>query len=118
MLGGFTAVGSFNLNLIIAYDDENLVFSQSHYEHSRDGPRAVSNNSIQGMRVAYTDKRQTTVHWSGINVIRDDAEDSILRLELEAGHVEWVVFNPQSARLKLAGSGTSEPMVYLDTAKP
>jgi len=97
---------------------EKLVFTQVYYPHAPYKPRPTSNNPNPGVKSAYASELEATAHASGIQVIRDDAEASILRLELEAGHVEWVVFNPQSARLKLAGSGTSEPMVYLDTAKP
>jgi hypothetical protein len=118
MLGGSTAVGSFNLDLIIAYDDENLVFPQFHYEHTPDGPRTFSNNSIPGMRVAYTDKLQAAVHWSGIKVMRNDAEVSIPRLEFEAGHAEWVVFNPQASSLKLESIETNDPLGYWLSSQP
>ena len=97
---------------------EKLVFTQVYYPHAPYKPRPTSNNPNPGVKAAYASELEATAHASGIQVIRDDAEASILRLELECGHVEWVTFNPQSARLKLDQSETSEPMVYLDTAKP
>lgn len=42
-------------------------------------------------------------------VIRDDAEASILRLELEDGRVEWVALNPRPATIKSEVIETHEP---------
>jgi hypothetical protein len=51
-------------------------------------------------------------------VVRDDAQASILRLELEPGRVEWVVFNPEARPLEVGPLRTSEPLAYFDTARP
>lgn len=58
---------------------------------------------------------QATAHASGIRVIRDEPDVSILRLELEPNRVEWVVFNPGTNSLKLDTIQTSEPMTYLES---
>ena len=74
----------------------------------------MSNNP--GSKGAYANDLQATAHASGVKAIRDDAEASILRLELEAGHVEWVLFNPGAVSLKVDSIETSEPMTYFDSS--
>jgi hypothetical protein len=46
-------------------------------------------------------------------VIRDDVEASILRLEMDKGRVEWVVFNPRGTSLKTDSFETDEPFAYV-----
>ena len=64
------------------------------------------------MKAAYEDELQATAHASGIKVVRDDVEASVLRLELTADNVEWVVFNQEETSIKLAKTETSERMHY------
>jgi hypothetical protein len=61
---------------------------------------------------------QATAHALGIEVIRDDADASVLRLELESGRTEWVVFNPQTETIRAAGIETSEPLAHIDSGRP
>ncbi|MCP5520478.1 MAG: hypothetical protein H7A46_02875 [Verrucomicrobiales bacterium] len=93
---------------------ETLAFTQLYYPHPPYRARATSNNPNPGAKPAYADALQATTHASGITVIRDDPEASLLQLELEPGHLEWVAFNPGSIRLTLAGRGIREPLLYLD----
>jgi hypothetical protein len=89
---------------------EKLVFTQVYYPHPPYRSRTTSNNP--GSKGAYANELQATAHASGIKVIRDDADASILRLELEAGHVEWVIFNPQAKSLKMDSIQTDEPLAH------
>ena len=89
---------------------EKLVFTQVYYPHPPYRSHTSSNNP--GSKGAYANELQATAHASGIKVIRDDADASILRLELEAGRVEWVVFNPQSKSLKMDAIETDESLAY------
>lgn len=95
---------------------QRLVFTQVYYPHPPYRSRTLSNNP--GATGGYADKLQATAHASGITVIRDDAEASILRLELEPGRVEWVVFNPEARPLEVGSQRTNEPLAYFDTARP
>jgi len=96
---------------------ERLVFTQLYYPHAPYRARATSNNPNPGAKAAYADELQATAHASGITVIRDDPEASILRLELESGRVEWAVFNPNAKPMMVGGGETREPMVYLQSKR-
>ncbi len=91
---------------------QKLVFTQIYYPHPPYRARAKSNNP--GSKAAYADKLQATAHASGIEVIRDDAEVSILRLELEAGNVEWVVFNPFERDIEMEPGRIHAPYCYVN----
>ncbi|MEN6424961.1 MAG: hypothetical protein ABFE13_06340 [Phycisphaerales bacterium] len=69
------------------------------------------------MKATYADELQATAHAFGIEVIRDDAEASVLRLELESGRTEWVVFNPQTETIQAAGIEMNEPLAYIDAGR-
>jgi hypothetical protein len=94
---------------------EKLVFTQVYYPHPPYRARTTSNNP--GSKGSYVSELQATAHASGIQVIRDDAEASILRLEMEPGHVEWVVFNPQTKLLKLDFIEMREPYAYVGNSR-
>ena len=49
---------------------------------------------------------------SGIQVVRDDLEATVLRLEFEPGHVEWVVFNPSEGTIEAAGQKSRKAYDY------
>ena len=51
---------------------------------------------------------------SGIQVIRDELNVTILRFEFEPGQVEWVAFNPDRQNLQVDFLNTKEPFVYRD----
>ena len=95
---------------------QQLVFTQVYYPHASYRPRVASNNP--GSKAAYADELQATAHASGIKVIRDEAEVSILQLELESGHVEWVAFNPEGKTLKLDSIEMSDPFAYRNETQP
>ena len=92
---------------------QQLVFTQVYYPHPPYRARATSNNPNPGSTAAYADKFQATAHACGIQVVRDDVAASIVRLELDAGQVEWVVFNPETRRLAIGANETSESLAYL-----
>ena len=91
---------------------EKLVFTQIYYPHPPYRSRATSNNPNPDAKAAYANKLQATAHASGINVIRDDPEATILRLELQPGEIEWVVFNPSEATLQVDQKATNRPYQY------
>lgn len=91
---------------------EKLVFTQVYYPHPPYRSRAVSNNPNPNVSAAYASELQATAHASGIRVIRDDPEATILRLELQPGEVEWVVFNPAGATPQLDEVETDKPYQY------
>jgi hypothetical protein len=95
---------------------QQLAFTQVYYPHPPYRSHTSSNNP--GSKGAYANELQATAHASGIKVVRDDTEASILRLELETGHVEWVVFNPQSKSLKMDSIETNDPLGYWHSSKP
>ncbi len=97
---------------------KKLVFTQVYFPHAPYKPRPTSNNPNPGVTAAYADELQATANASGIKVVRDDAEASILRLELEAGRVEWVVFNPRNSLLDLDAIQTKEPLGYWMLSQP
>jgi hypothetical protein len=91
---------------------QQLVFTQVYYPHPPYRSRTVASDHSSAGR--YANELQATAHASGITAIRDDAEASILRLELEPGRMEWAVFNPQARSLEIESRHTSEPLAYFD----
>ena len=91
---------------------QKLVFTQVYFPHRPYRPKQSSNNPNPNLKAAYEDDLQATAHASGIKVVRDDVEASVLRLELTPDHVEWVVFNQEETPIKLAKTETSERMHY------
>ena len=80
---------------------EKLVFTQVYHPHPPHRPTLRSNHA--GAKASYTDALQATAGASGIRVVRDDPEATLLRLEFEPGRVEWVAFNPQGRSLDMGG---------------
>ncbi|MCA9189044.1 MAG: hypothetical protein KDA99_25645 [Planctomycetales bacterium] len=91
---------------------EQLTFTQVYYPHTPYRSLPVSNNPNPNTKAAYASELQATAHASGIEVLRDDPDASVLRLELEPGQVEWVVFNPGHAKIALGEKQTSAPLHY------
>ncbi|MBW7862840.1 MAG: hypothetical protein H3C30_00330 [Candidatus Hydrogenedentes bacterium] len=89
---------------------DTLVFTQVYYPHAPYKPTISSNHA--GAEAVYANELQTTAGASGIQVVRDDPEATILRLELEPGSVEWVVFNPDETELEVAGQQTKSAYEY------
>lgn len=70
-----------------------LVFTQVYYPHPPWPPRPDTNNP--GAKANYRGgDLEASAGASGITVLRDDVEASVLRLQLDPGRAEWVVFNP------------------------
>ena len=91
---------------------EKLVFTQVYYPHPPYRSRATSNNPNPNAKAAYANELQATAHASGIRVLRDDPEATVLRLEMQSGEVEWVVFNPTEAALQVNQKTTKKRFRY------
>jgi len=91
---------------------EQLVFTQVYYPHSPYRARATSNNPNPDARAAYANELQATAHASGIQIIKDSSEATVLRLELTPGQIEWIVFNPTGTAIEFAGHNTMDPLLY------
>ncbi len=92
---------------------QTLVFTQVYYPHAPYRSMSTSNNPNPGSKAAYANNLQATAHASGIEVIQDTAEGSILRLKLEGDKVEWVAFNPLGKELDLAKSKVTKKLAYV-----
>ena len=90
---------------------DKLVFTQVYYPHPPYRPTLHSNHA--GAKAKYQDQLQATAHASGIRVMRDDPEASVLRLEMSPGKVEWVFFNPAASAIHVAGRSTTRQYDYL-----
>ena len=85
--------------------------TQVYYPHAAARARATSVEP--GARGVYSGgDLAATAGASGIQVVRDDADVTLLRFELEAGRVEWVAFNPTEQALDVEGTRTREIMSY------
>jgi hypothetical protein len=90
---------------------DKLVFTQVYYPHPPYRPTVTGN--LAGARAAYADDLQATAGASGIRVIRDDPEASVLRIEMAPGQAEWVVFNPAKMPLEVVGQQIGRPYAYV-----
>ena len=90
---------------------KRLHVTQVYYPHAARKAPPVSNNPRMedGNRDA---KLAALAGVSGIEVIRDDLEATVLRFEFEPGHVEWVTFNPERRMLEIDSIKTMEPLAY------
>ena len=91
---------------------EQLVFKQVYYPHSPYRARAISNNPNPSARAAYANELQATAHASGIQIIQDSFDATVLRLELTPGEIEWIVFNQTGTAIEFAGQNTTDPLLY------
>ena len=87
-----------------------MAFTQVYFPHPPYRSRTLSNNP--GAKGGYADQLQATAHASGIEVIRDDHEATILRLEMTPGKIEWVAFNPEGKPLATDAFQTDERLTY------
>ncbi len=94
---------------------EQKVFTQVYYPHMPYRFRTANNNP-SGSSESDQPLLQATAHASGIQVLRDDVEASVLRLELEEGRVEYVAFNPSRQALRVDGDTLNDPFVYRASA--
>ena len=91
---------------------EQMVFTQVYYPHSPYRARAASNNPNPDARAAYANELQATAHASGIQIIQDSFDATVLRLELTPGEIEWIVFNQTGTAIEFAGQNTTDPLLY------
>jgi hypothetical protein len=94
---------------------QQLVFTQVYYPHAPYRARASTNNP--GAVPVYGDTLKATAGAAGITVLRDDPDVSVLRLELEKGRVEHVVFNPGKKPIKLDSVITQRAYAYINTQR-
>jgi len=94
---------------------QQLVFTQVYYPHAPYRARASTNNP--GAVAVYGDKLQATAGAAGITVLRDDVEASVLRLELDKGRVEFVVFNPGKQNIELGSIKTDRAYAYVEAVE-
>lgn len=95
---------------------DTLVFTQVYQPHPPYRPSVHSNHA--GARATYADELQATAGASGIRVVRDDPEASLLRLERSPGTVEWVLFNPAETAVEVAGRVTRKACEYVHEDAP
>lgn len=95
---------------------DKLVFTQVYYPHPPYRPSIHSNHA--GARASYSDSLQATAHASGIQVVRDEVETTVLRLEMTPGQVESVLFNPGEREVELAGRRTRKPYDHVVNPNP
>jgi len=88
-----------------------LVFTQVYYPHKP--YRARTNTADPGAVASYGDKLQATAGASGITVLRDDAEASVLRLEFNPGQIEYVIFNPREEKINIDFIQTDKAYAYI-----
>jgi hypothetical protein len=90
---------------------QQIVFTQLYYPHLPYRFRTSNNNPGTQVETKYDLK--STVGASGISVLRDDIETTILRVELVEGEVEWIVFNPLRQLIKADDFETTRPYAYI-----
>ncbi len=96
---------------------QQLHCTQVYYPHAATKARASSNEP--GAKAMYPGgDLAATAGASGIEVIRDDTETTVLRLELQPGRVEWVVFNPEARAVKVDSVETTMSLAYVDCTGP
>jgi hypothetical protein len=96
-----------------------MVFTSLYYPHLPYRPDKVSNNPSQGQATAaWRNQREATAHASGIEVIEDSIDQTLLSLELEEGNREWVWFNPTNKSMELNGNKIQSRFGYLKASKP
>ncbi|HIG29292.1 MAG TPA: hypothetical protein EYQ50_16480 [Verrucomicrobiales bacterium] len=90
---------------------DQKVFTQVYYPHMPYRFR-THNNNPSGSRQINEPSLKATAHASGITVLRDDVEASVLKLELAEGEVEYIVFNPEGLELNIGKRTTSQQFAY------
>jgi hypothetical protein len=89
---------------------DKLVFTQVYRPHPPYRPSIRSNNA--GAQASYADELQATAGASGMRVVQDAPEVTVLRLKMTPGRVEWVLFNAGQTAVQFAGQATRKPFDY------
>ena len=98
---------------------QSMVFTSLYYPHLPYRPDKVSSNPSQGQTAAaWKNQSEATAHASGITVIEDNVDQTLLSLELEEGNQEWIWFNPAGQSIQLSGQIIQSPFGYQKAAKP
>ena len=90
---------------------QKMVFTQLYYPHLPYRFRTSNNNP--GAKVENRHDLQSTVGASGISVLRDDIETTILRVELAEDEIEWIVFNPHCKPIAVDNLEITHPYAYI-----
>ncbi len=89
---------------------DQKIFTQIYFPHMPYRNRSYNNNP--GVQEAEKPTLQNTAYASGIEVIRDDATASILKLAFEEGSSEYVVFNPTEQEISVGGKTVEKAWAY------
>jgi len=89
---------------------DQKIFTQIYFPHMPYRNRSSNNNP--GVQEAEKQTLQNTAYASGIEVIRDDAAASILKLAFEEGTSEHVVFNPTEQKIFIGGKTVEKTWAY------
>ena len=89
---------------------DQKIFTQIYFPHMPYRNRSSNNNP--GVQEAEKQTLQNTAYASGIEVIRDDAAASILKLAFEEGTSEHVVFNPTEQEISIGGKTVEKTWAY------
>ena len=89
---------------------DQKIFTQIYFPHMPYRNRSSNNNP--GVQKAEKQTLQNTAYASGIEVIRDDAAASILKLAFEEGTSEHVVFNPTEQKIFIGGKTVEKTWAY------
>lgn len=71
-----------------------------------------SNNPNPNMKAAYKNALEASAGASGIQVVQDEIDLTLLRFEFEPGEVSWVAFNPNGESVKVGNVESTELMRY------
>ena len=91
---------------------QRLHFTQVYHPHIPYRPLASSNNPNPNMKAAYKNALEASAGASGIQVVRDDIDLTLLRFEFEPGEVSWVSFNPNGQSVSVGNVESTEVMWY------
>ena len=89
---------------------DQKIFTQIYFPHMPYRNRSYNNNP--GVQEAEKPTLQNTAYASGIEVIRDDATASILKMVFEEGSSEYVVFNPTEQEIFIGEKTVEKAWAY------
>lgn len=101
-----------------AQPGQQLSFTQVLLPHLPHRVRATTNNPNPGAEGAYRSDLEAAAGASGIRVIRDDVDVTVLRLDVEPGQVEWIALNPRRTSTDFASGVTDAPYAYVTATRP
>lgn len=96
----------------LARKGQRLHFTQVYHPHVPYRPLPSSNNPNPNMKAAYKNALEASAGASGIQVVQDEIDLTLLRFEFEPGEVSWVAFNPNGESVKVGNVESTELMRY------